>query len=116
MGRLPLLVISAALVSPWILIVADPALAISDVTGWSRFADAIALIAIGVAALVGFDLPEWGVEAAMGIWLAVAPTVLGYRDIGSLAWISGIIAASLLLLAIGAAVVQVREGRWKRPY
>lgn len=85
-------------VSPWVLGFADTAAA-----AWNAWAFGVVIAALAIAALS--QLAEWEewVVAVLGVWVAIAPWVLGFTAVTSAVW-------SHVILGILIAVIAAWSG------
>ncbi|CAM3398256.1 SPW repeat-containing protein [Bordetella sputigena] len=89
--------------SPWIISYFSPSSTITGAAVWSHYVVGVVIVAIGLAALASYQLWEEWVEVALGIWLVIAPWILGFPAVKAFAWSS--IVVGIVVIAMAAAAL-----------
>jgi hypothetical protein len=90
------LVLAACLfVSPWVLGFAG-----EQVAAWTAWASAVVIGVLAVAAIVMFTEWEEWMNLALGMWVVLAPWVLGFTGLAYALWAH--VALGLLVAAVAA--------------
>ena len=90
------LVLAACLfVSPWVLGFAG-----EPIAAWTAWASAVVIGVLAVAAIVAFTEWEEWVNLALGIWVVLAPWILGFTGVTYALWAHVVL--GLLVAAVAA--------------
>lgn len=80
-------------ISPWVLSYTG-----RDLAAWSAWIGGVVVAILAIAALVRFaEWEEW-INVALGVWLVIAPWVLGFSAVAAAMWshvILGVVIAAL---------------------
>jgi len=90
------------LVSPWLIpyFLQGPVLDASSV--WGLYLAGVAVIIVAAFAILSFRLWEAWVQALLGLWIVIAPWVLGFASTRALTWNSVIVGIVLIVISLGS--------------
>lgn len=90
------------LVSPWLIpyFRRGPVLDASSV--WSLYLAGVAVVIVAAFAILSFRLWEVWVQVLLGLWIVIAPWVLGFASSRALAWNSVIVGIVLIVVSLGS--------------
>jgi len=76
---------------------------------WNAWILAVVVFAIAISAVGRLSLRQEWANLVLGIWIFIAPWVLGFAALGSAAWDHWIVGALIFLVSLSAVLVSGGE-------
>ncbi len=86
--------------SPWLIpyFLADAKLALEP--AWSHYFAGLAIVIVAVFAIMSFGLWTAWLEALLGLWIIIAPWLLGFSSLPFFTWSSVIVGLVLIAISV----------------
>lgn len=93
--------------SPWLMpeFLASPKLTLEP--EWSHYFTGIAIVIIAIFAMTYFGAWTVWLEALLGMWLILAPWVLGFSLLPIFTWSSVIVGIALIVSSLGSLTAEL---------
>jgi len=89
-------------VSPWLIPYLLRGSVLTLGSAWSHYIAGAAIVIVAALAISSFRLWEAWVEALLGLWVIIAPWVLGFTSLHAFTWNSVIVGALLVAISLGS--------------
>lgn len=95
--------------SPWLMpyFLASPNLTLEP--AWSHYFTGMAIVIVATFAITNFGIWTTWLEALLGMWLILAPWVLGFSMLPAFTWNSVIAGIALIVSSLGSLTSELMQ-------